>query len=173
MSVYALGDRVPQISESAYVHPDAVIIGCVKIGSESTVWPAAVLRGDYGKIVIGGRTSVQDGAVLHATGDDWTVVGDECVIGHLAHLEGCAVSNHCLIGSGAVVLARAEVGEGAIVAASALVGEGAIVPSRTLAVGVPARLREVPAGAAALISSSVKLYVENGKRYRSGLRRLY
>lgn len=172
MTVYALGDRLPEICSNAYVHPDAVIIGRVTIGPQSTVWPSAVLRGDYGTIVVGARTSVQDGAVLHATEADSTVVGDECVIGHLAHLEGCSVGNGSLIGAGAVVLARAEVGEGTIVAASAFVGEGVIVPAHTLAIGVPARFREIPGGAASLIRDSAELYVKNGMRYQSDLRRL-
>ena len=69
MSVFALGERVPSIDPSAFVHPDATVIGAVTIGPESTVWPGAVLRGDYGEIFVGARTSVQDGTVVHATAD--------------------------------------------------------------------------------------------------------
>ena len=106
MAVYALGDRVPTISPEAYVHPDATVIGDVTIGAGSTVWPGAVLRGDYGTIVVGERTSVQDGTVVHATADKATRIGDDCVIGHIAHLEGCTIEDRCLIGSGSIVLHR-------------------------------------------------------------------
>ena len=93
MAVYALGDRVPDISPDAWVSPDATVIGDVRIGAGSTVWPAAVLRGDYGSIVVGERTSVQDCTVVHCTADHPTTIGDDCVVGHLAHLEGCTVED--------------------------------------------------------------------------------
>ena len=89
MAVYALGDKVPEIHPEAYVHPDAVVIGAVVLGPEASVWPGAVLRGDDGAIRIGARTSIQDGSVLHCTEHLDTVVGDEAVVGHMVHLEGC------------------------------------------------------------------------------------
>ena len=96
MAVYALGERMPTIHPDAFVHPDAVVIGAVALGPEATVWPGAVLRGDYGSISVGARTSIQDGAVIHATSELATVIGADCVIGHLAHLEGCVVEDGCL-----------------------------------------------------------------------------
>src|SRR5436305_6436893 len=84
VSVFALGERVPSIDPSAFVHPDATVIGAVTIGPESMMWPGAVRRGDYGEIFVGTRTSVQDGTVVHATSDLLTRIGDDCVIGHLA-----------------------------------------------------------------------------------------
>src|SRR5258708_4018678 len=100
MAIYALGDLVPDIHRDAYVHPDASVIGNVTIGAASTVWASAVLRGDYGRIVVGARTSVQDGTVVHAIETLPTIIGDECIIGHLAHLEGCTVEDGALVGSG-------------------------------------------------------------------------
>ena len=113
MAVYALGDVVPKIDADAYVHPDATVIGDVSLGPDATVWPHAVLRGDYGSIVVGARTSVQDGTVIHAGPGFPTVVGNGCVVGHLVHLEGCTLEDECLVGSGAVVLHHARVGPGA------------------------------------------------------------
>ena len=110
MPIYRLGELVPRIHPEAFIHPEAVLIGDVTIGSESTVWPGAVLRGDYGQIVIGDRSSVQDGTVIHAGPGFPTVVGDGCVIGHLAHLEGCTMEDESLVGSGSVVLHWAVVG---------------------------------------------------------------
>jgi len=119
MPIYALGDLEPDIDEAAFVHPDAVVIGRVRIGPEASVWPGAVLRGDHGRIEIGARTSVQDGTVVHCTHDWPTLIGADCVVGHIAHLEGCVVEDECLIGSGSVTLNGARVGTGAIVAAAA------------------------------------------------------
>src|SRR3954449_1612384 len=148
VSVFALGERVPSIDPSAFVHPDATVIGAVTIGPESTVWPGAVLRGDYGEIFVGARTSVQDGTVVHATAELPTRIGDECVIGHIAHLEGCTVENGALVGSGSVVLHRAVIRSGALVGAGAVVPNDMDVPSGAMALGVPAKIREntVPAG---------------------------
>ena len=171
MAVYALGDRTPQIDEDAYVHPDATVIGDVRIGAGATVWPGAVLRGDYGTIVVGERTSIQDGTVVHATDDKPTTIGTDCVVGHLAHLEGCTVEDRCLVGSGSVVLHDAVVRSGALVAAGAVVGNRTEVPAHAMAMGVPAKMRldVVPEGA---FADAVAMYVANGKHYRAELRRL-
>ena len=171
MPIYALGDDEPDIDQTAFVHPDAVVIGRVRIGPEASVWPGAVLRGDHGRIEIGARTSVQDGTVIHCTHDWPTLIGPECVIGHLAHLEGCVVADGCLIGSGSVILNRARVGTGAIVAAAALIPEGFEVPPGALAAGIPATIKRtgVPGD---LAVRAVQTYLESARRYRSELRRL-
>ena len=171
MPIYALGDTVPVIHSTAYVHPDAVVIGEVTIGAEATVWPCAVLRGDYGPITVGARTSVQDGAVLHSTAELETIIGKRCVIGHLAHLEGCRVGDDCLIGSGSVVLHRAVIESGALVGAGAVVPNGTLVPSFAMALGVPARIRE-NAVAAGAFAENVDNYVRNGRRFAAQLRRI-
>lgn len=171
MVVYALGDRTPSIDDSAYVHPNAVVIGSVKIGPNSSIWPGAVLRGDYGEISIGARTSIQDGTVIHATRDLWTSIGDDCVVGHNAHLEGCIVEDKSLIGSGSVVLHRAAIRTGALVGAGAIVPNDMEVPSGAMALGVPAKIKldAVPPG---VIQAAVDVYVENGARYKTDLRRI-
>ena len=171
MAVYALGDRTPDIHPDAYVHPDATVIGDVRIGAGASVWPRAVLRGDYGTIVVGERTSIQDGTVVHATHDKPTVIGADCVVGHLAHLEGCTVEDDCLVGSGSVVLHDAVVRSGALVGAGAVVSDRVEVPARAMALGVPAKLRldAVPAG---VVKLGADMYVENAARYKADLRRL-
>ena len=171
MTLYALGEHSPQVHPDAFVHPDAVVIGRVTVGAESTVWPGAVLRGDHGAIEIGARTSVQDGAVVHATADLDTRIGSDCVVGHLAHLEGCVVEDGCLVGSGSVVLHRAVVRSGALVGAGAVVGNGVEVPARAMALGVPARITADAVAPDAFVDSVAK-YVANGHRYRAELRRL-
>lgn len=171
MAIYALADRVPDIHPQAYVHPDATVIGDVRLGEQATVWPGAVLRGDYGTITVGARTSIQDGTVVHATADKPTTIGSDCVVGHLAHLEGCTVEDGCLVGSGSVVLHDVLVRSGALVGAGAVVSNGTQVPARAMALGIPARMRldAVPDGA---FAPAVALYAWNGQRYREELRRL-
>lgn len=173
MPIYALADVEPRIHPSAYVHPDAVIIGAVELGEEASVWPGAVLRGDHGRIVVGARTSIQDGTVLHTT-EQWpTVIGADCVVGHIAHLEGCTVEDRCLIGSGSVVLNRVHVGTGSVVGGQALVPEGLVVPPGHRALGVPARVSPLPnAEQTDFIDFAVREYVETARRHRAELRRL-
>lgn len=171
MAVYALGDQVPEIHPDAYVHPDAVVIGSVVLGAETSVWPTAVLRGDDGFIFVGRRCSVQDGAVLHTTAVFPTTVGDDVTIGHLAHLEGCTVEDEALVGSGSIVLHRAVVRRGALVGAAALVPGAMTVPEGAMALGVPARI--VPDSANRIeIVRGVEIYRGNAKRYRDELVRL-
>ena len=171
MPIYAIEDRVPTISADAFVHPDAVVIGHVTIGARSSVWPGAVLRGDYGNIEIGEATSIQDGTVVHATSTLDTVVGSHAVIGHLVHLEGCVIEDGALVGSGSVVLHRARVGTGATVGAGAVVTNGMQIPAGALAVGTPAIIKEGRSNPA-FIKEAMNVYVENTERYRRGLRRL-
>jgi carbonic anhydrase/acetyltransferase-like protein (isoleucine patch superfamily) len=169
--IYAIDDRIPEIHDTAFVHPDATVIGQVRLGPRASVGPQAVLRGDYGAITIGEGSNVQDGAVIHATADLDTVVGDWVVIGHLAHLEGCTVDDRALIGVGSIVLHRAHVGTGATVGGGALVTNGTDVPARALAVGVPAVIK-MDRSDPDLIKAMADVYVENVRRYQSGLRRL-
>ncbi|MCU1459372.1 MAG: isoleucine patch superfamily enzyme carbonic anhydrase/acetyltransferase [Actinomycetia bacterium] len=171
MAIYALGDLVPDIDPTAYVHPDATVIGQVTIGPESSVWPQVVLRGDYGRIIIGARTSIQDGSVIHATPIQPTIIGDGCVIGHLVHMECCTIEDNSLVGSGSIVLHRAVVRSGAIVGANAVVPNGMEVPARAMALGVPAKLK-LDAATPEMIEPGMASYVANGKIYREQLRRI-
>jgi carbonic anhydrase/acetyltransferase-like protein (isoleucine patch superfamily) len=171
MAVYALGDVEPRIHPDAFVHPDAVVIGDVEIGAESSIWPGAVLRGDNGGIRIGDRTSIQDGTVIHCIPPVPTVVGDECVVGHIVHLEGCTVEDAALVGNGAVVLHFAVVRTGALVGSNAVVTDRMEVPSGMMALGVPAKLRE---GGDRLdrIREDAASYVDKCRRYNRELRRI-
>ncbi|HEU5150917.1 MAG TPA: gamma carbonic anhydrase family protein [Iamia sp.] len=172
MAIYALGDQEPSIDPEAYVHPDAVIIGSVTIGAASSIWPHAVLRGDDGEIRIGAGTSIQDGTVVHTTPFWPTTVGDDCVIGHNAHLEGCTIEDEALVGSGSVVLHRAVVRTQALVGANALVTNDTEVPSLAMALGVPAVIKEGRVDPEVMIRLGAKAYRDRIPRYRDGLRRL-
>ena len=171
MAIYSIGDLVPEIHETAFVHPDATVIGRVVLGPRSSVWPQAVVRGDYGSIVIGEASNVQDGAVIHATSDLDTVIGSSVVIGHLAHLEGCTVRDRALIGVGSTVLHRAVIEEGATVGAGAVVTNDMVVPAAALAVGVPASIKPDRSNPE-LIGAMAAVYVHNTERYLTGLRKI-
>lgn len=172
MPIYALGDLEPSIDPDAYVHPDATVIGNVTLGPGASVWPQAVLRGDSGRIEIGARTSVQDGTVIHCTEWTPTIVGADSVIGHNAHIEGATIGTGCLIASGSVVLNGAVVEDGAVVGAGAVVSFNGHVPARSMALGVPARIREGYQAPADNVAVIVEKYVKNGARFRAELRRL-
>lgn len=171
MPQYALGDRVPTIDPSAFVHPDAVLIGNVIVGPESSVWPTAVLRGDHGTIRVGAQTSVQDGTIVHCTSTLDTVIGDRCTVGHNVHLEGCTIEDDCLIGSGSVVLHEAVIRSGALVGAQALIPNGMQVPPGAMALGVPAKIRENAVNKE-LLEHAAQIYVRNAHWYNAELRRL-
>ncbi len=171
MAVYALGDVEPRIDPTAYVHPDAVLIGNVEVGPESSIWPHAVLRADDNLIRVGARSSVQDNAVLHCTSELPTIVGDDVTLGHLCHLEGCTIEDQGLVGVGSVVLHEAVVGFGSIVGANAVVRNGQVVPPHSMAIGVPASVREgVVSEGTNLVNAQI--YVERARQFRQGLRRL-
>jgi carbonic anhydrase/acetyltransferase-like protein (isoleucine patch superfamily) len=172
MAIYALGDVEPTIDPTAYIHPEAVVIGDVTIGPESSVWPSAVLRGDPGGIVVGARTSIQDGTVVHTTPATPTRVGDECVIGHLVHLEGCVIGDGSLVGSGAIVLNGAVLEEECLVGAGALVPGNLTVPRRAMALGVPATVKPDAVRPELHIRPGMEVYRERGRAYRDQLRRL-
>lgn len=149
-SVRAHGTEHPSLARGVYVDPQACVIGRVTIGEDSSVWPTAVIRGDVNTIVVGARTSVQDGAVLHVTHDGpmhpggyALLIGDEVTIGHRAVLHGCTIGNRCLIGMGAIVLDGAVIEDEAIIGAGALVAPRTRVAGGTLWLGSPARQARV------------------------------
>lgn len=172
MPVYALGDLTPSIHPDAYVHPDATVIGNVTLHAGASVWPQAVLRGDAGEIVVGERTSVQDGTVVHCTPFHPAVIGADCVIGHNVHIEGATVGDRCMIASGSVLLNGSVVEEGSILGAGAVMSFNGFIPARSMALGVPAKVREGHVVPEDMTSGIVESYLQHAKTYRAGLRRL-
>jgi carbonic anhydrase/acetyltransferase-like protein (isoleucine patch superfamily) len=157
----------PRIAASAYVDPGAHVIGDVEIGEGSTVWPAAVLRGDNDLIHIGAETNIQDGTIIHTDKGFPATIGDRVTVGHAVVLHGCTVADDSLIGIGATVLNGAKIGRGAVVAAGALVPEGMDVPPDTLVMGTPAKPRRpVKPEEQERFRQGVAGYVARGKQYR-------
>ncbi|MGW3964396.1 gamma carbonic anhydrase family protein [Amycolatopsis sp. NPDC005003] len=172
MAIYALGDLEPTIHPDAYVHPDATVIGDVRIGAHASVWPQTVLRGDHGYIEIGERSNVQDGCVLHCTERHPTILGPSSAIGHAVHVEGATIGTGCLIASGSVVLNGSVIEDGGMVGAGAVLSYGAYVKTGEIALGVPAKTRENKSFSADNIALVVDSYVRRARRFRAELRRL-
>jgi carbonic anhydrase/acetyltransferase-like protein (isoleucine patch superfamily) len=139
--ILALSSGRPVIAGEAWIAPGAVLVGAVTVGAGSSVWYGAVLRGDGDRIVVGERTNIQDGCVLHADPGVPLTLGDGISVGHRAVLHGCTVGDHTLVGMGAVVLNGARIGARCLVAAGALVLEGVEIPPQSLVAGAPARVR--------------------------------
>ncbi|GHF14351.1 gamma carbonic anhydrase family protein [Amycolatopsis deserti] len=172
MAIYALGELTPSIHPTAFVHPDATVIGDVRIGPNASVWPQTVLRGDHGYIEIGERSNVQDGCVLHCTAQDPTILGPSSAIGHAVHVEGARIGTGCLIASGSVVLNGSVIEDGAMVGAGAVLSYSSRVPSGHIALGVPAKVRENKSFGPDQIQRVVDGYVERAQWFRTALRRM-
>jgi carbonic anhydrase/acetyltransferase-like protein (isoleucine patch superfamily) len=158
--------KLPKVAPSAFVAPNAVLIGDVEIGPESSIWFGAVLRGDNGPIRIGARTSVQDNAVVHVSEGGSTTVGDDVTVGHCAVMEDCTIERYALIGSNSTLLNGCTIGEGALIAAGSVVGEKAAIPPRVVAAGAPAVVKKALEGpAAAWIETAADEYVKLSRMY--------
>ena len=132
---------VPRIHESAWIAPNATIIGDVVIGPDSSVFYGCVLRGDVGPIRIGARTNIQDNSTVHVDGDAPCTIGDDVTVGHMALLHGTTVHDGTLVGMKAALLSHSVVGAGSLIAAGAIVLEHQEIPAKSLAAGVPAKVR--------------------------------
>ncbi|HOO56690.1 MAG TPA: gamma carbonic anhydrase family protein [bacterium] len=173
MPVYAFEDRVPSIAESAWIFPDAVIIGKVTIGENVYVGSGAVLRGDYGEIIVGAGTAIEEGVLVHARPAGKTVFGKRVTVGHGAMVHNATVNDNAVIGMRATVTDNSEVGEWSIVAEHALVKSRQIIPPRSIAAGVPAKvIGEVGERHVAMWEMAKDLYVDLAGRYPSGLKEI-
>src|SRR5690554_5825313 len=139
--IIPINGNTPTIDETAWIAPNATLIGNVTLGSESSVFYGAVLRGDVDSITLGARSNLQDNVTVHCDSGIPTSIGSGVSVGHAAVLHGCTVEDDCLIGMSATVLNGAVIGSGSLVAAGAVVLEGTIIPPRSLAAGVPAKVR--------------------------------
>jgi carbonic anhydrase/acetyltransferase-like protein (isoleucine patch superfamily) len=166
--------KKPRIHKTAVVHPSATIIGDVVIGEHSSVWPGAVIRGDFGTIRIGQYTCIQDNAVVHA-GDLYdrgrpvyypTKIGNYVIVGHQALVHGCTIEDECVIGGGSIIFNGARVRRGSLVGLGAAVLRDMEIPPRTVVVGIPARpLRALTAEEFKRIRLQAKNYAELAKEY--------
>jgi carbonic anhydrase/acetyltransferase-like protein (isoleucine patch superfamily) len=158
---------MPQIHESAFVHPLAYVAGDVTLGPRVSIWPYASLRGDSDKITIGDDTNVQDGCVVHVDDGVPCVIGKRVGIGHRAIVHGATVEDDVLIAMGAILLNGVRVGSGSIIGAGSVVRENFVVPANSLVLGVPGRLvRETTMAERERIARTVESYIELQQKYR-------
>jgi len=160
----------PKIGRDVYISENAVLIGDVEIGDDSSVWFGTVIRGDVNYIKIGKRTNIQDNSVVHVTHETYpTVVGDDVTIGHRVILHGCTLGNHILVGMGAVIMDGVEIEDFVIVGAGALVTQNKKIPSGVLVAGVPAKIvRDLKEEEIEMIKKSAINYVEYKNEYLKG-----
>lgn len=151
--------RNPKIAETAFIADSADLIGDIEAGDFSSIWFNAVLRGDQNKIKIGSRTSIQDGAIIHADPENEVQVGDNVSVGHGAVLHGCKIGDNVIIGMNSTVLNGAEIGKNSIVGANALVPQGKKFPANSLIIGVPGTVKRE------LNEAEVRAIVENAEEY--------
>ncbi len=162
---------MPKIAETAFISEAAYIIGYVEIGENVSVWPGAVIRGDYGKIIIGENSAIEDNAVLHSGSPrvDFSdlIIGDNVHIGHGAVVNCKKIGNHVLIGINATVLHDAEIGDYCIIGAGCVVSQDMKIPDRSFVVGVPAKIkREVTDDQLWWVKQAPKDYVKKAEQYK-------
>lgn len=169
--------KEPRIDATAFIAPGARIIGDVEIGPDASVWYNCVIRADVNRIVIGARTNVQDGTVIHCESPSPkhpegfpTLIGEDVLIGHLAMVHGCVLEPRAFVGLGAIVMDGCRIASDGMLAAGAMLTSGKTIGPRELWVGRPARMvRELPNAALAEMRAGVAHYVENAHAHAAAL----
>ena len=171
MPLFAFEGREPEVSPEAWVAPTASLVGDVHVEAEASIWYGAVLRADFGPVIVRRGANIQDGSVLHGGSDPVTEIGEGATVGHLCVVHGAVIGAEALVGNGATVLDGVTVGRRALVAAGATVPPGMTIPDGMLAAGVPARIvGEVTAGASQWVETNPEIYRELARRHAAGTR---
>ena len=173
MAIYQLDDLTPALHDSAWVADSAQVIGDVALGEDSSVWFGVVIRGDTDPITVGKGSNIQDGSVLHADHGMPLVIGENVTVGHQVMLHGCTIGDGSLIGIQAVVLNGAKIGRNCLVGAGSLVTEGKEFPDGCMILGSPAKaVRQLSDAQLEGLKMSAQHYIDNARRYKTGLTRL-
>jgi carbonic anhydrase/acetyltransferase-like protein (isoleucine patch superfamily) len=171
MPLFAFEGREPSVSPTAWIAPTATLVGDVRVEDEASIWYGAVLRGDFGPIIVRRGANVQDGSILHGHDNPVTEIGEGATIGHLCVVHSAVIGAEALIGNGATVLDGAIIGRRALVAAGATVAPGMKVPDGMLAVGIPAKVTgEVSGSALRWVENNPAIYRELARRHAAGVR---
>lgn len=166
--LHAFMGALPDVAADAFVAPGAQVIGNVTLGRQSSVWYNCVLRGDVAPITVGARSNIQDGSVVHVTTRQYsTIIGSDCLIGHLAIIHGCELQDHSFVGMGAIAMDGCVIETDGMLAAGALLTPGKRLPARELWAGRPAvRIRELTEAEIARNRGGVIGYVELAKIHK-------
>jgi carbonic anhydrase/acetyltransferase-like protein (isoleucine patch superfamily) len=171
MPLFEFEGRQPEVSPDAWIAPTATLVGNVRVEAEASIWYGAVLRADFGPILVRRGANIQDGSVLHGGSDPVTEVGEGATIGHLCVVHGAVIGEEALVGNGATVLDGVVVGRRALVAAGCTVPPRMIIPDGMLAVGVPARIAgEVTGGAKQWVQANPEVYRDLTRRHAASVR---
>lgn len=163
--------RVVFETDNYFIAHNATLVGSIVIGDNVSIWFNTVLRADYDQMTIGADTNIQEGAVLHVDPGSPLTLGRGVTVGHQAMIHGCTVGDYSLIGINAVVLNGAQIGKSCLIGANTLIPEGKIIPDGSLVVGSPGRvIRQLTEEQREGLKLSAEHYVENGRRFRRGLR---
>ncbi len=166
-----LDDSRVDVRGEVFVAHNATVVGAVTLEHHSSVWFNAVIRGDNDRIVVGERSNVQDGAVLHTDPGMQLVIGRDVTVGHMVMLHGCSIGDGTLVGIKSVVMNHARIGRNCLIGAGSLVTEGKEIPDRSLVMGVPGKVvRSLTDAEVAFLMDSADNYVRKIARYRAGLR---
>lgn len=159
--------RSPVVDETAWVAPNATLVGAVSLGPGASVFYGAVLRADNEPIVIGRNSNIQDNCVIHNDAGVPVALGEGVSVGHGAIIHGATIGDHVLVGMGATIMNHAEIGDEVLVAAGALVTTGTVVPSRSLVAGVPAKVRrELTEDEVLLLHANAAVYEKHREEHR-------
>jgi carbonic anhydrase/acetyltransferase-like protein (isoleucine patch superfamily) len=170
VTVLPFEGKVPVIADSAFIAPGVRIIGDVLIGEEASVWYNCVLRGDTDQLVIGARSNIQDGSVLHADPGMPTIIGEDVLVGHMVMLHGCTLEDRAFVGLSSIVMNGCVIEGDGMLAAGAMLTSGKRILSRELWGGSPARkMRDLDDAAVFGMRAGTAHYVQNGKRHAAAL----
>ena len=173
MTIFQFEGLTPVIGQNSYIAKSAEVIGDVHIGDNCYIGPGAKIRGDYGRIRIGNRTSIQENCILHAGSDQQATIGDNVTVGHGAIIHGSTIKNNIIIGMGAIIADFALIKDWCLVAAGALVTEHQTHEEESLVVGIPAKtIRKISSKNRELIEFSANLYAQLAPRYLEGLQEI-
>ncbi|MHA1712788.1 MAG: gamma carbonic anhydrase family protein [Candidatus Ranarchaeia archaeon] len=139
MSLLMFGDKKPRIDKTAYISPDAIVIGDVEISEHSSIWPGSIIRGDLGKIRIGSYVAIMDGVIIHSQNPKVPlIIGNNTIIGYNAALYSCYISDNCYVAPMAIVFEGASLGEGVFLTSGSTIAPNQVIPPRHVVKGVPA-----------------------------------
>ncbi|MGL6174996.1 MAG: gamma carbonic anhydrase family protein [Cellulosilyticaceae bacterium] len=169
--IYSYKGKKPQIDENVFLAPDSVLVGDIHIKRESSIWYGATIRADENQVIIGEKTNIQEGVVIHESEESPTILGEGVTVGHKAIIHGAEIGDYTLIGMGSIILDGAKIGKNCLIGAGSLVTSGTVIDDGMLVIGSPAKvIRPLTSEQIAGLHESAESYVKRAKEYREEVR---